>query len=374
MILFYIYIGLLGLCFVLQKSKIVTLVSAGYMWFITSFCTNPADITTYIRRYTMYTKIEEQTEYGFNVVVSTFNAMGVDYQTFMCIVYAFIIIVICWFILSNTTRPAMAFGLYAACTFTIDMVQMRNTLGFVMVLIGIHLLMNLKRKWLATLLYVVMVLLGTSFHAANIAFLLLLIPFYFDLIQNFVITAVALLVLPILTSSELLTRLSSLFVGQEKALQISRRINRFEEISAQRITFIVLVSAALVIFLLLVVKYNLRKPMFRTLEDYQAVAAPVRRVDMILNMQLIMLSVIPFISWTLDIYRNPRYMLMVGFVGVSQYMAGKNKKLLIGNWLFTGLCIVAVMMIFYLQIDTINNHVRAFEVFFTDNLFFPASV
>jgi hypothetical protein len=67
-------------------------------------------------------------------------------------------------------------------------------------------------------------------------------------------------------------------------------------------------------------------------------------------------------------------MLMVGFVGVSQYMAGKNKRMLFGNWLFTGFCIIAVMLIFYFQIELINNHVRAFEVFFTTNLFFPEPV
>lgn len=367
--LFVIYIFLLLFCILKPNSKRVFFITAMFLWFLAAFCTLTADTNVYELRYNGFAAVSSMTEPGYTLLMSFFNRLGLSYEMFLAVIYAIILGIIACFIWKNSVRPNTTLALYAIFSYSIDMVQMRNTLAFSVSLLGIDAILNQNSRK-SIIKFLIFVAIGSSIHFSVILFIFLLVPILLETKRALIVTGVSMIILGISTNVRIISNAVSIFVGVERASNILARISRYASDSVSTLQSVVIICVAISVIMLLLVRNNLQKDMFYDKRAYDSVSSYETKTKMIINFQLVMLMTLPIISFVLDVYRLNRYLLLIAYVGFSFYRLGKNKKQFIDRNVYTLTNYVAVSAMFYVQIYALNNFYRAFWTFFKNNTFF----
>lgn len=368
MVLFSIYICLILLCLILPKSKKVFLITLGFLWFLATFCDSMADSAVYQMRYSEYLSVSSMTEMGYTMLMYLFNRLGFSYVSFLAVIYAVIIGVFAWFIWNYSNRPNTTLALYAIFSFTIDMVQIRNTLAFAIVLIGLSkVLREINRK--SVISFIVCVIVGTALHFSVALFLFLLVPLLLDTKKTILITAITGVVIAIASNVSIVESIIGNFVGLDRAASVIGRISKYDAHSIFTIQMVIIISTIIVSVLLIAVAYNLNRKMFYDYEDYERNMAWKNKAAQCLKIHLALLITLPLVPFVLDVYRINRYVLLLAYICFSYYRIGDRKRNLVSRKAFTVMNFIGVLMLFYVQIYSLNDFYRAFWTFFENNMF-----
>lgn len=370
-LLLAVYLILIGLSAIMPKSKKLFYVMLVFLWFIAAFCTDHADYRTYFLRYNNYLSLSTMTETGFNLIIYLFHKMSFDFQGFLCVAYAFTIGTVGWFIKRHSSNCALCMALYSVFPFCIDAVQLRNTIAFCVCLIGMNYLMdsNNGSKGRKTAVYVIAVIVASFIHFSSIAFLIVLIPYYFDIKKTCTITGIVTVILMLFGNTDLLSRIATIFVSTEKVDSVLGRILLYDVHSIQAIQFAMLFTTIIIMLIFYITYRN------NSLEiKYAASSIPGiharKTMNFAVKTQIVSLVVLPIVYFILDVYRVHRYILILGYIGISLYGVINSRKRFVNQKAYNIFLVLSAWLIFYLQIYRLNNFESTFMALFTNNKFF----
>lgn len=372
-----VYFALIILCVICPRSQKIFYVLSIFLWFVAAFCVNNADYDIYYRRYYTYFS-SDATEFGYNLILAFFNKLGFQFQTFLYVIYAFIIGVVALFIKRNTENCALAMALYAIFPYCIDVVQLRNTLSWTFCLIGIDFLLEhsddftrkyaIVKKWKKQLAFIVCIILAVQIHFASILFLIILIPYNFNFIMTAICTLSAIAILAVVTDVSFITTFATLFTTAEKVDAILRRIAAYSFDNILNIMLVMIVPTIILLVILFIAKYDMLGLLF--LEEQKKRQSKIAVISLMQKIQLISLIILPLVSLNLDVYRIHRYLLFLGCFGATIYGTTKFCKYIFNKGCYYLLLIFSVIAFFYVQIYKLNNFETTFYALFTNNMFF----
>ena len=174
----YLIWGILGILAFIKKNNIfITLLLA--LFILCIFCLNTAnpDLVNYIASYNGYL---QYTEPGMLLLESVFRAGEISYPVFKLVLTAVSILAMASTIYRFSPYPTQVLFLYTIYPLTIDVVQYRSFVGYVIVLYAIRFIVAYQsdKKITNILLYVLFVLLATSFHYSCIVYIFLIFLFF----------------------------------------------------------------------------------------------------------------------------------------------------------------------------------------------------
>lgn len=367
-LLLAVYLVLIGLSAIMPKSKKLFYVILAFLWFIAAFCTDHADYQTYYLRYNNYLSLSTMTEAGFNLVMYLFHTLSFDFQGFLCVAYAFTIGTVGWFIKKHTSNCALCIALYSIFPFCIDAVQLRNTIAFCVCLIGMNCLMdfNNKSKVRKVAAYIVAVILASFIHFSSIVFLIILIPYYFEVKKTCTVTGIVTIILVLFGNTGLLSRIATIFVSTDKVDSALERILQYDVYSIQAMQLAMLFMTIIILLIFYITYKNNRVEIKYAANSLLGIKAR-ETMNFAVKTQIVSLAVLPIVYFILDIYRIHRYILILGYVGVSLYGITNSRKYLVNQKAYNIFLILAAWVIFYLQIYKLNNFESTFMALFTNN-------
>lgn len=360
-----IFICLILLSIIRPKSKIVFYCLLILMWFIASFCTNCADRTVYIARYTNYSMFSSRTEIGFDLLMTFFNKMGISFNQYLMIIYAIIFGVYGWFIKRNTDRIAFVLGMYAIFSYCIDAIQIRNSIGFSFALIGINELFNSEMSKNKYIKFFAFVIIGSLFHFSNILFLLILLGNKLNIKNNIKVTVVVSTILLILNKTDIIRNIGAKVIGV-RINEILGRVNDYTTQQINNMLLVMIISLLLMLCCLYLAYRNTNIGKSWSISDGIKKNSYIVKV---LNSQIILFITIFMIPIIPDIYRIQRYGLILGYLGCSKFKVLECPKKVIDPNIYNWLFIITVLLLFYLQIYRLGNIESTFLALMNNNKF-----
>lgn len=138
-------------------NKIAYMFASGVLMLIAIFHVNDSDYLAYINIYQRildnFDIVSFREEVGFLLVLKGLSFVFDEYFGAAAAIYFISISITCWFIYRYSTNPCLSLVLYAFYPFFYDIVQIRNLLGFSLILLAIHFMFTNKRNiaWLLSL-------------------------------------------------------------------------------------------------------------------------------------------------------------------------------------------------------------------------------
>ena len=362
-----IFCVLVFLSFLVPKSKGMLYTLSGFLWIVISTCLDCADREVYFDRYNLYLSsgISSFTEIGYTSVMSFFHWMGLTYTQFLFVINAIMIIVFIWFVVRNSKRPALAMALYSIAIFAIDFVQIRNTLGFCLVLIGIDTLMNDACKTKKSIIiYCILVIMASTIHFANLLFLLLLIPYLYGTKVTVIFTLVANIIWTIFGQITLISNIVSRFVGVTRTTSILERILKYSSIDVFRIQLATIATSIILLLVIYLQVTGHKKKLVKTNMDRASYSIQyLENVSFGANTIILSLSVLSLVSLVLDVYRIPRYLIILGLTCITNYpLNNKHHKKMSQNYKL--LLLAATLALFWIQFIFLKNYEVTFRPIF----------
>lgn len=347
------------------KSKFMFACMLIFLILLAGFCIQNADTEIYRQRYVYFDRVAAQTELGFNLYSRLLNGLSIDFLGFNLISSALIIGAFGWFFYRNSLTPALSIALYGIFSFCIDVVQIRNSLAFVFVLIAINILLNHDNKRAKTIAAIA-VFIGALFHFSALLFFVLFIKqrSRFKMLIVLLFISIALCVVLYYDNGIILYTLLSHLIGDVRATIMLTRFSGFSVRDVVKMYVIVTGTFAMSMLMLRVAQ----KANF-TETSKQSSALKKNMLGRLEEMNFSVLCIMPLILISLDIYRIQRYMVPVTYVGFSVYYLPAVRRL-VTKRVFTCFTILTVMVIFYLQIVSIGNLEGTFISVFMNNYFF----
>lgn len=370
MILVAAFIFLTLLSIIWPKSNRIFVCLVVFTWFIAAFCTQHADYATYYTRYMNYARLSSLTEAGFTWIMIVFHKLSFSFDLFLCSAYAFTIGTVAWFIRKYSPNYTLCFALYSVFPYCIDSVQLRNTMAFCLFLIGLNCLLKddgkLKVKQVS--IFIFCVIAASFIHFSAILFLLVLIPYYFDTRKTTIITAIVTGVLMLVGNVDLLTKVATLFVSSSKMDSVLDRINKYGLHNIHSIQLAMIVPTALILIFICASKYNL------SLEEKYGTNSKKKfearcNLEFFLKIQIVALCILPIVPFILDVYRIHRYLLIPGYIAATSYNTERCRRRLINTTFYHVMLLLAVWLIFYIQICQLNSYEGTFFALFHNNKF-----
>ena len=179
----YIVTMLLMLAGVIKKdSKLLFICILSWLWVLFAFNLSNADYTNYELFYYRYGALgtwDTNMEIGYQLICKLSNIIGLDYQAYLAMISLFGLGIIGYTIRKFTRNYSFALVLYMIYPFILDIVQQRNFLAIVFIVFGFQFLMSSKK--IASLYYIICVLLAMSFHYFSFFYLLFIVTRWFNI-------------------------------------------------------------------------------------------------------------------------------------------------------------------------------------------------
>lgn len=156
--IFYIMIGLGLSGFVIQRSKVLTILIYFFMWTL-MWTKYTADYMAYFNIY--YSPFEFR-DIGYMLLCSIGRGLGLSFFEFFISLGLLATSIYCWFTLKYARKNSMVAAMFLLFISLFDIVQFRNFLGFAIVLCFIPLLFDPTRNKL--ILYGIGVALASTVH------------------------------------------------------------------------------------------------------------------------------------------------------------------------------------------------------------------
>lgn len=357
-----IFIFCTFLSLILPKSKVIFYSYLFLLWYVAAFCTQCADRSVYIARYINYLNFQSQTECGFNLLMWVFNKVGIQFDTFLMIIYAFILGIYAWFIKKNTERISFVLGLYGIFSYCIDVVQIRNSLGFAFVLIGLHQFLKNKMGKKECVKFCFFVIVGSLIHFSNIFFLLLLVCNKKSFKENLKIVLVTATLLIIIVKVNLLRGLGFKAVGN-KIDDVFGRIASYSSHQINSMVITVIISFLLMIVILYISYKNTCFERIAGGQEKKEFLTKIMNSQAMLFITVFMIQVMP------DVYRIQRYGMLLGYIGCSKYEVSNTKNKVLSTNFYNFLTVLVALLLFYLQITKLGNYEATFRALMTNNKF-----
>lgn len=164
--------------FLLQKSKLIAILIFGLMWVFFGWNYWNGDYDMYEAMYKDLFEIIDIFKYegGYDALMLLSNLIGFDFQEFLIIVSAFILLSLLRFLLIFSKFPAIVAFFFMFAFFPLQFVLLRNFLAFSILLLGlIPLLKDSRYKYLK---YIFAVLVASTIHISSFFYLLFLPAFF----------------------------------------------------------------------------------------------------------------------------------------------------------------------------------------------------
>lgn len=375
--LLIIYFTLIILSFIMPKSNKVFYGLIVFLWFISVFCYSHADYWVYSDRYSKYSILASSTEIGYTAIMFLFNILRFDFQLFLAVIYAIILVIIGGFIKNNTRYHAFALGLYALASFTIDAVQLRNTMAFAVVLIGINILAKENEKK-CILKYLGCIFIAATIHFSTIIYILFIIPKLFSMKSTIVITAIGILLGFICFEKTFIYSILSLFVSTEKLDAIYNLVSGYSGKLIFKIQIGIVATFIVVLVMFIIMSNNYKRS-----SDNNENVKKYNQLLLAFKCFIIILIIIPLIYVSADIYRAQRYLILPMYVFIincfdfsyndrnelSEKTVARKQGMIIANDVGRiAMCLVSLMH-FYIHIVILGNKPLTFDALFNNNLF-----
>lgn len=178
----WIYLALLLASFLKKKSKLLYIVIILFMWSVATFCTNIADESIYLSRYTNPHLWSGVTEFGFHWIILMCNKIGLSFVGFKGVVYAIQLLLIGKTVSKYAKYPNLVIMIYFVCPFPINVAQMRNALATAIMIYSVRFLLQTDKKEkklfgfsLYDIKYILCIFTASLIHTASIIWIILII-------------------------------------------------------------------------------------------------------------------------------------------------------------------------------------------------------
>lgn len=148
-----------------------------FMWILSGWNTQNADLENYELFYNrdfFNLNILDLADPGFNLINSIFNFFGVSFEKYHIIIYGIIITYICYQVWKRSYRPLLILFIYFFTTYFADVIQLRNFLGLLFLMMGLFALIDKEGKH-QKLKFLILNLLATSIHIAFVFYFVFLL-------------------------------------------------------------------------------------------------------------------------------------------------------------------------------------------------------
>lgn len=171
--------------FVKKHSRVVEMLILVVIWLLSAFATGNADSGIYEGRYNFYQSYAGMSEMGWQALMVAFNGIGMDYQSFRCLLIAVELLFIYLGIHRLTDNPNFVLAAYLIYPLCLDIVQMRFALASSIAFLGMSFLFEplasgMKGTNRRSIVFILLVVIASLFHFISIIYLLLLFVPHLD--------------------------------------------------------------------------------------------------------------------------------------------------------------------------------------------------
>lgn len=366
--LYVIGLLLIILCCLKKDSKLLFISTLLFMWVLFAFSGENADTEVYYSRFYNYESLEAITEPGFNLVMLIFNKLHFTYQQFLMLFSLIFVFVVGYFIKKNTPNYALALILYFIFPFSIDIVQVRNSLGFLFIILAFKYLLSDDK--FSSLKYFFFILLAASFHLSAIFFLVFVVIKRISIKQTIVLTILIIMLSLFILEFGILENLNTYLSGIWRFESIIDRM-RLHDYNLQDILKITLKSL-IALSLFLVVFYFTIINIKRSKLDLNEKNHRLRFIYTLIKLNILVMIILPFYQISLDLYRLQRILYLFNFVGFTLYNFKTNTiESKTDRLLYMSMIIVVASIIWYIQLYIIlGDFERVFRAVFENNILF----
>lgn len=307
-LLYLLYFLLIIIGFIKPKSTFIFCSMLIFMWFLLAFRTGDADYGVYFSRFVSVNELSTITEPLFTTYILFFHNLKLNFDYFIAITAALIVLCIAFFTWKNTPNPGAVIAMYMTVSYSVDGIQMRNTLAFCLILFGFNFLINCKRKKISAFLFSLFVLLGCLVHLASIFFIIFVFAnkkIKRESLFLIVIAVDVVLYLLIILSSR--SNIISSVSGSTIVSYLLSHANSIHTLPKQIFVFSI---KSLIYFALFYVLLKISNNKYLSKKQKKF-------IDIASKVNILSLLVIPFYFYSMDLYRIQRYLFIIYFVAIS---------------------------------------------------------
>ena len=332
-----------------SKSKFVANVLLSILALTAIYNTNLPDMSIYESRFNFYQQMSSYSEFGFTQLIHFFHLLGIDFFWFRAFIIVAYLLTIRWFVLKHTQHCAFVISLYAIFSYCLDVVQLRNSLAMIFVIYGIDALITDKSKY-TVLKFVLAIIVATSMHFSSIFYIVLLATRYFSIAKTWIVFAWSTAIMSILfLSKDWLMKIFTLVISQDRIYMILDFASRYQFSRVVNFQLGTIFCSLLIFFLLFLSRNVIKKASNTTNQGFAC-------IDCIAKCQILSLIAIPLLFVSVDMYRIPRNMLWLGYVGFIPNMINVKNVNQITESMFNKLLMLGVaLVIFLIQIYGMGN-------------------
>lgn len=300
--------------FIKKRSRVIEILILIVIWMLSSFASGNADSGIYEGRYNFYQNYMGMSELGWQTLMIVFNTIGVEYQTFKCILIAIELVLLSHAIHRLSDEPGFVLAVYLLFPFCLDVVQMRFALAdsiafFAMSFLFQPIVYGEQCKHYK-LTFTALILLASLFHFITIIYLVLLLVPRLGTVGSFLaVPLVSALVVLVVNWSGLAPIASAVGLGIKFEMVTSSSGGLS---SIMRYSFNVVFCAAAWAFIF-------------SLAPGSQDAGDTRRAALVVNW-VIVAVVIPLLFLSVDFYRLEQGITLLNLCFLSHYL-GKEARL-----------------------------------------------
>ena len=166
---YIILVLLIVLALKFQTSKKIAFLNIAFMWIIISLNYNNPDYNNYLR---IYNNPEIISDFGFSVLCKAFNGLHLSYNCMLGFISSICLLLLYKTFKRMSDKVALVTMLYMLYPFFADAIQIRNFIAMSIVLYAMKFINNRHEKK-DLILYIIFVLLASSFHILALVYLAL---------------------------------------------------------------------------------------------------------------------------------------------------------------------------------------------------------
>lgn len=303
------------LALIKSNNKIWTICFLLLMWIMFAFSSNTADYKIYYRRF--YYNYKESTEPLFNGLVFVCRWLGLNLNGFIVLMATIYIAVLGYFLLSrknNITSAGFVLAMYFIYPFCMDVSQLRSTIGFILILIGIHFLKSDKKS--DDIKFFICVLISTFIHYSGIFYVLLWIAKKINIRKCIIVTVVMTVVVVFASGlSDFMLKIAGYVGAYHKVWTVLNN-----SVMQQSGTIIGTQRMMVLTFVLIIFFVCFAKK--RTTSETDIAA-----YDYLLKVNVLVMITLPLISYSVDLFRIQRYLLIITYTILANYIRKHSEDL-----------------------------------------------
>lgn len=300
-------------------------------------------------RYLYYQNLAVITEFGFTKLIDIFHIINADFDFFRSTLIIVFLLTVRWFIFKYTDYTAFVIALFSIFPYCLDVAQLRNSIGMVFIIFGINILISDKGKH-ALIKYVFLVLLASSMHFTLISYLILTFSRLFSTVKTFLFLVGSWITMLVLYLNQtILFNIINLIINEDRLLLILDFASKYPLKKVINFSWGSVFCSLLIFSILYISKLKLKNRIECFSEKHNM-------INILYKIQILSLAVVPLFFLSVDIYRIPRNLIWLGYVGwIPNLVLLKNESKFIESLFNKVMMVTVVIIIFMVQIYGMGN-------------------